>query len=115
MITDLQVTEIKISKDQQWATAWVVNYDPQIGAVVPTEPGLAVAHFLKDRWQVILSSDPDWQDAITQTPDDLLSKDEKDMWVAINQGTVELYPTQSGYFLPWHGGQTGYLSRSVRS
>jgi hypothetical protein len=113
MITDLQVTEIKISKDQQWATAWVVNYDPQIGAVIPTEPGLAVAHFLKDRWQVILSSDPDWQDAINQTPDDLLSTDEKDMWVTMNQGTAELYPTQSGYFLPWHGGQTGYLSRSV--
>ena len=26
---------------------------------------------------------------------------------------VEPFPTQTGYFLPWHGGQTAYLSRSV--
>jgi hypothetical protein len=113
LVTNLQVTEIHISKDQQWATAWVVYYDSQIEALIPTEPGLAVAHYLKDRWQVFLSSDPDWQNAISLIPDDLLSRDEKAMWVAMNQGTVEAFPTQSGYFLPWHGGQTASLSRSV--
>jgi hypothetical protein len=113
LVADLQVTEIKISQDQQWATAWVVYYDPQIEAVIPSEPGLAVAHFLKDRWQVFLSTDLDWQNAITQLPDDLLPKDEKDMWVTMSQGSVENFTTQSGYLLPWHGGQTGYLSRSV--
>jgi hypothetical protein len=113
LVTNLQVTDLKISQDKLWATAWVVNYDPQIEALIPTEPGLVVAHFLKDRWQVSLSSNPDWQNEITLIPDDLLSPGEKDMWLAMNQGTTETFPTQSGYFLPWHGGQTAYLSRSV--
>ena len=113
MVTNLQVTDIQISKDQQWATAWVVYYDPQVEAVLPTEPALSVAHFLNDQWQVYLPLDPGWQNAITLIPDDLLSADEKDMWMAMNQGTVESFPTQSGYFLPWHGGLTGNVSRSV--
>ncbi len=113
LVTNLQVTELKISQDQQWATAWVVYYDPQIEAMVPTEPALAVAHFLDSRWQVFLPPDPDWQNAISLIPQDLLSNAEKDMWVTMDQGSVESYPTQSGYFLPWHGGLTGYLSRSV--
>jgi len=113
MVTNLQVTDIQISQDQQWATAWVIYYDAQIDALLPTEPGLTVSHFLNDQWQVYLPLDPGWQNAIALIPDDLLSTDEKDMWVTMNQGTIESFPTQSGYYLPWHGGQTAYLSRSV--
>jgi hypothetical protein len=110
---DLQVTEIKVSQDQQWATAWVVYYDPQIEAVIPTEPALAVVQLINDQWTALLPTDPGWQEALKSVPDDLLSPDEKEMWLAMNQGTVEAFPTQSGYFLPFHGGLTGYLSRSV--
>ena len=113
MVTNLQVTEIQISQDQQWATAWVVYYDPQIEALLPTEPALTVSHFLNGGWQVYLPLDPGWRDAISLIPDDLLSANEKDMWVAMDQGTIESFTTQSGYYLPWHGGQTAYLSRSV--
>lgn len=113
MVTNLQVTDIKTSQDQLWATAWVVYYDPQIEALIPSEPALAVARFVDDHWQVYLSSDADWQNAVYLLPDDLLSKDEKDMWVAMNQGEIESVTTQSGYLLPWRGGQTAYLSRSV--
>ncbi len=113
MVKDLQVTDIRISQDKQWATAWVVIYNPQVEALIPTEPGLAVTHFLNDQWQVSLSSDLDWQSAISQVPDDLLPQEEKDMWLAMNQGAVESFPTQSGYFLPWHGGLIANLSRSV--
>lgn len=113
MVTNVQVTETKVSQDQQWGTAWVVYYDPQIQAVLPTEPGLALAHQVNGEWTVFLSTDPEWQNALNSVPDDLLPADEKDMWSAMNQGTVESYPTQSGYLLPFHGGQTGYLSRSV--
>ncbi len=113
LASDLQVTDIKISQDEQWATAWVVYYDPQTQSVVPIEPGLAITHLTNGQWTVLLPSDAGWQEALKSLPDDLMSADEKDMWLAMDQGTVEAYPTQSGYFLPWHGGQTGYLSRSV--
>src|SRR4030042_2405683 len=113
MATNLQVTDLLVSQDQQWSTAWVVYYDPQIEALIPTEPGLAIAHSLSGQWQVFLCSDPGWKEAINSIPVDLFSPDEKDMWVAMNQGAVEAVPTQSGYLLPWHGGQTANLSRSV--
>src|SRR4030042_1728396 len=113
MITNLQVTDIKTSQDLRWATAWIVYYDSQIEAVIPTEPGLAISHFVDDRWQVYLPSDSTWLDKISLLPDDLLSKSEKDMWVAMNQGEIESTPAQSGNLLPWHGGQTANLSRSV--
>jgi hypothetical protein len=110
---DLQVTEIKVSPDQQWATAWVVYYDPQIQAVLPTEPALSVVQLIDGQWMALLPTDPGWQDAINSVPDDLLPPDEKEMWLAMNQGTVEASTTQTGYYLPYHGGLTGYLSRSV--
>jgi hypothetical protein len=113
LVTNLQVTDINVSQDQQWATAWVEYYDPQIDAVLPTEPALSVLHYINGHWIAFLPSDPGWQEALKSVPDDLLSPDEKDMWLAMNQGTEEAFPTQTGYFLPWHGGQTGYLSRSV--
>ena len=113
LVTNLQVTDIKTSQDQLWATAWIVYYDIKIEAVIPSEPAIVIAHNLGDNWQVFLPSDVGWQNSIYQTPDDLLSTSEKDMWVATNQGSVESFPTQSGYLLPWHGGQTASLSRSV--
>ena len=90
MAANLQVTEINISQDQNWATAWVVSYDLQIEAILPTEPALVVTHIVDNAWQVIFPSDPAWQDLIYALPDDLLSKEEKDMWVAMNQGAVEI-------------------------
>ncbi len=113
MVCSLQVTDIQISQDQQWATAWVVYYDAQIDAILPTEPALAIAHNVNGVWEVFLPTEPGWQAALLAAPDDLLSKDEKQMWLAMNQGTEESIPTQSGYYLPWQAGQTANLSRSV--
>jgi hypothetical protein len=109
----LQVSDIRVSNDQLWGTAWIIYYDSQIDAVIPTEPALTLTHFLDNEWQVYLPSDTSWKNVITQLPDDLLSQESKEMWLTMDQGTVEVYPTQSGYFLPWHGGQIAYLSRSV--
>src|SRR4030065_2903414 len=92
MITNLQVTDIKTSQDKRWATAWIVYYDSQIEAVIPTEPGLAISYFVDDHWQVYLPSDSTWLDKISSLPDELLSNGEKDMWVAMNPGEIESLP-----------------------
>jgi murein DD-endopeptidase MepM/ murein hydrolase activator NlpD len=113
LVSSLQVTDVQVSKDQQWATAWVVYYDPTLEAVIPTEPAVPITHWQDNQWQVYLPSDPGWQSTVSNVPDDLLSTDQKQMWVTMNQASVESVVTQSGYFLPWHGGQTAYLSRSV--
>ena len=113
MVSNLQVTDIKVSQDQQWATAWVVYYDSQVEAIIPSEPGLAIVRYVNNDWQAMLASDPAWQDTVYQAPGDLLTTSEKDMYVTMNQGSVEAVQTQSGYLLPWHGGQLASLSRSV--
>ena len=112
-VSSLQVADIKLSSDKSIATAWLVYFDPQIDAVIPTEPGLAVAHLVDSKWQVLLPTDSAWQNAVTQMPEDLLTLDEKEIWLTMSEGTIETFITQGGYFLPWHGGQTVYLSRSV--
>jgi murein DD-endopeptidase MepM/ murein hydrolase activator NlpD len=112
-VSTVQVTDIKISSDKNMATAWLVYYDPQIDAVVPTEPGLAVTHLVNAEWQVFLPPDPGWQIEVSNTPDDLLTAGEKEMWLTMSEGTVEAITAQGGYLLPWHGGRTVNLSRSV--
>jgi Peptidase family M23/Bacterial Ig domain len=112
-VSNVQVTEVVTSQDQAWGTAWVVYYDPQVDAIVPSEPGLAVAHLVNNQWEALLPSDAGWQQALYAVPEDLLTTDEKDMWAAMNQGVGETINAQSGYYLPWQGGQTAYLSRSV--
>ena len=49
MVTNLEVTDIITSLDQLWATAWVVYYDAQIESVIPSEPALAVTHYVDNR------------------------------------------------------------------
>ena len=39
---DTQVDNITLSKDGDWATAWLTPIDPETGQVVPTEPGLVI-------------------------------------------------------------------------
>jgi hypothetical protein len=113
LVSSIQVTDIKISSDQNMATAWLVYYDPQIDAVVPTEPGLAVTHLVNAEWRVFLPSDGGWQTEVSKIPEDLLTVGEKQMWLAMSEGAIEAFTTQGGYYLPWHGGQTVNLSRSV--
>ena len=111
-----QVDEIKLSQDGRWSTAWILVYDPAMAMYLPIEPGLALLNWDGSTWQVSLPGEAGWDRALQSLPDDLLSQAEKDMWSAMNQGElpdgVEAAP-DSGYKLPWLGGLTGYLSRSV--
>lgn len=113
---DYQVGEIQVSQDLSWATAWILLYDPALDMYLPTEPGMAVLQRDADSWKVTLPSDSVWQPMLSGLPDDLLSRVEKDMWLSMDQGEslegIEAAP-DTGYKLPWQGGITGYLSRSV--
>ena len=112
-VLSIQVDDIRLSQDQQQATAWILYYDDTLDIFLPTEPGLAIAHWNGGTWQVTLPRDPDWEQALVALPDDLLTASEKDMWLAMDQGEqIESYP-DTGYKLPWMGGVMGYMSRSV--
>jgi hypothetical protein len=111
-----QVGEIRLSQDGLWSTAWILYYDQTLDIYLPTEPGMALSFWDGSAWQVKLPQDSGWERALQSLPEDLLSQSEKDMWSAMDQGAsmegVEAAP-DTGYKLPWIGGVTGYLSRSV--
>ncbi len=115
-VISYQVDEIRVSQDRQWSTAWILIYDPALDMYLPTEPGMALLQWDGAAWKVTLPGDARWARVLQSLPGDLLTQDEKDMWSAMNQGeifdAVEAAP-DSGYKLPWLGGLTGYLSRSV--
>jgi hypothetical protein len=109
----LTVDDVRSSSDRLWSTAWILYYDTALEMFLPVEPGLAIARWDGLGWQVTLPRETGWDRLLDQLPGELLSPEEKAMWQAMNQGqNIEATP-DTGYKLPWHGGLTGYLSRSV--
>jgi hypothetical protein len=112
----LQVDDIRLSQDGYWSTAWILYYDQALELNLPTEPGMVISFWDGTAWKVTLPREAGWDRMLQSLPDDLLPEAEKEMWSAMNQGesiqAVEATP-DTGYKLPWLGGVTGYMSRSV--
>jgi len=113
---DTKIDHIKISRDGLWATAWITPVDPKTGSLIPVEPGLVILRFEENHWEVYLPSHPQWSTLLLTIPDDLVPIEDKSRWYSINR----LYAlpeapavTYTGYYLPWHGGETMALTQSV--
>lgn len=115
LIYDVQVSNIKLSKDQAWASAWLNPVDLETGQIVPAEPGLALAMREGKDWRVILPSDPGWVAAVKAAPSNLLSSEIKSTWLELygdDKMSLDAGPF-GGYLLPWAGGETMYMTQSV--
>jgi len=112
---ETRVDDITISKDGDWATAWLTPIDPETGQVVPTEPGLVIVQRTDEGWQVYLPSDPNWSQALLSAPEDLVPTEKKSAWAAVAELAAAAVPSAplTGYYLPWEGGDTMYLTQSV--
>lgn len=112
---ETQIENIQLSRDGDWATAWLIPIDPEKGQIVPTEPGLTLLERREQGWQVFLPSDPHWLVASQSMPAELLSLDEREDWLqkaSVNLEALAL-GTFSGYRLPWAGGETRAMTQSV--
>jgi murein DD-endopeptidase MepM/ murein hydrolase activator NlpD len=109
------IQTIQITEDESWALAYLLLTDPQTGEVLPSEPGLVLARRVDDEWQITLPSDDGWLQRLQEAPSELLSDEHKAAWIERYEEALALIPTEaiSGYLLPWAGGITRYLSRSV--
>ena len=115
LVNNVQVEDVAVSEDGDWAMAYLVLEDPQSGIPLPTEPGLVIAQRVDSIWQVSLPTDSTWVDALTAAPETLVSPALKDTWLemyADNQIQAPLAPI-SGFLLPWEAGKTAFLSGSV--
>jgi hypothetical protein len=115
LVFDTLVDNLRYAQDGSWATAWLGMLDPETGAPLPAEPGLALAEMVEGRWQVILPDDSRWLEALKELPDSLLNPEEKAAWLAGYEVHLTEAPAAplGGYLLPWPQGETRGLSRSV--
>lgn len=114
LLYDTQVQDIKISSDGLWATGWMVPFDTKTGEQIPLEPGLALVSKTDEGWKAFVPSDPLWSLVLTQIPADLVSAEQKEIWIekaefAASAVTAAL----TGYYLPYAGGDTMSLTQSV--
>ena len=117
LIHETEIDNIQISKDGKWAVAWLIPIDPETGQPVPAEPGLAILNLEDSGWKVTLPHNPEWMAVLLEIPDDLLPNELRAHWVDTGRYQIEatagLGP-YGGYYLPWAGGETLYLTQSVK-
>ncbi|MFC2054073.1 choice-of-anchor J domain-containing protein [Chloroflexota bacterium] len=116
LLFENQIDNIKLSQDGEWATAWLNPVDPESGHIIPTEPGLVVLKYDGKSWQATLPSDPEWSSMVIAVPDDVLPQDAKEYWLErgiIPTEAATAYGPYGGYYLPWVGGESLYLTQSV--
>jgi len=116
LLYDTQIDQIQISEDRNWATGWLIPLDPETGNVVPAEPGLALVKRENGTWKAFLPSDPLWSLIVREVPDDLISPKEKSAWgqvADLRLNSAAANTTYHGYYLPFAGGETMYLTQSV--
>ncbi|GAB4496615.1 MAG: hypothetical protein OHK0052_06830 [Anaerolineales bacterium] len=114
LLYQVQVDDLQQSADRQWATADLVLKSPE-GEILPAEAGLALARYTGKGWQVTMPTDSNWLDLLKAMPEDVLPTAERDMWLELYTAQTAAIPAApiGGYLLPWEGGKTAFLSRSV--
>ncbi|MEN6298560.1 MAG: peptidoglycan DD-metalloendopeptidase family protein, partial [Anaerolineaceae bacterium] len=117
LVYETQIADIQISSDDNWARAWLYPLDAESGRIVPSEPGLVIVKKIDDLWQPILPSHPEWLTAIQEAPSDLLSEDQKIMYLEEQKESAVIAAvtaTFGGYYLPWTRNVTMAMTQSVR-
>ena len=115
LLYDTEIENIGISQDGSWAIGWLIPVDPETRQVVSTEPGMAIVRREVETWKAFLPSNSLWALLLRDIPIDLLSKDQKEIWMQIAeiQASALAAGPYGGYHLPWEGYDTMNLTQSV--
>lgn len=115
VLYDVEIDQIEIAPDRSWALAWLGFVDPETGAPVPTEPGLAIAQRVGESWHVVLQADSEWTAALEKVPEALFPASARLEWQGPGpeQAAAAALGPYTGYLLPWASGQSKYLTRSI--
>ncbi len=109
------VTDIQVDDQAQWATAFLVPYNPQTGETSALEPGLVILNWDGTRWIPALPGDANWTTWLHQVPSSLVSPEMIDYWNSVSALTNCFLPqpVYNGFYLPYEYGKTGMLTQSL--
>ena len=101
--------EAFIFPDGKTAVLWLAlrDYD---GRVLGTEPGMALANFTTDGWQVLFRGDPGWDEVLSLLPEGYLPAELMSVSEQMPAASVQ---TIWGYYLPYVAGTAHKLEGSV--
>ncbi len=115
IINDVQIDHIRYAKDSKTALVWLAMVDRQTRKVLATEPGLALGTKTAQGWQITLPGSREWGSVAKSLPSGLLNKAEQERYLpkTIVPTTEADEQVFTGYYLPWEGGKTVWLTGSV--
>lgn len=104
---------IAYSNDRSTALVYLALTDLQTGAILGTEPLLAVAHAapeLVNGWRITVQGDPLFLAELESLPAELLSKEIRQRFLEPGAEPKSPSATYGGYLLPWAAGLEKHLS-----
>jgi murein DD-endopeptidase MepM/ murein hydrolase activator NlpD len=117
LMTETQVSSINLSPDRMWATAQLNPVDPDTKETIPAEPGLAILYWDNGKWQTVLPTDSNWDETVKNSPNTLISEENKELLLLMNaprEAAMKGIGPFTGYYLPWEGGKSLYVSQTVK-
>lgn len=110
IIFDIQIENILMYEN--YAMIVLNLFDPMTGEIIQTEAEYAFAINNDNQWEVFLPDHTEWNAIVEAIPVALISQDHKHQIMVYDPETRE-DRAYSGYYLPWEGGRTRTLSRSI--
>ncbi|HNR02752.1 MAG TPA: peptidoglycan DD-metalloendopeptidase family protein [Anaerolineaceae bacterium] len=112
----VSIDSVDFSEDGSLALAWLALVDKETGFVQPAEPGLVIAHKTGDPampWRLVFQADANFAEELMALPEDLLSAENRQVYLPGVQKEQKAGTVYTGYRLPWPKGQKVRVSGSV--
>jgi murein DD-endopeptidase MepM/ murein hydrolase activator NlpD len=114
VIYTIQIDHVDFSQDGSLGLVWLTMIDPESGAGIPTETGLAIAKLNNNGdWEISIQADPDWVAHLEEIPGELLSDDIRAQYMPDIQSVPHDGQIYTGYRLPWPAGRAITLTGSI--
>lgn len=122
LLYEPRVVGVEYSADGSLALIWFAFLDPDSGQFIEGEPGLAIARLSApaegqkgiQAWDVTLQADDEWGETLLEVPQDLLSDEVRQMYLAPSEDkSILTAAVYRGYKLPWPAGVSHRVSQSV--
>lgn len=101
-----------ITPDGKTAVVWLALRD-ESGRILATEPGLALAKKIENKWEILLPGDPDWEETFASLNEEMLPLEQRSAPDNADLDNLSVTTALTGYYLPYAAGTTQWLEGSI--